>query len=315
VGEVGSIAADVQFRKVGGRIGAEVGGVDLSGSLADNDVTAIRDALWEHKVLFFRRQETSTDASLVAFGERLGSVLSVAEPNAPVREDNKVVVIKEIKEYKTDHWHMDATFATQPPGISMLWPVVLPEYGGDTLWANAAAGYLDLPSSLRDLADQLWVVHSNRYQFADPRALDELPPVPGASDGDIRWFTFMPRPFETVHPAVSVHPESGQRALLLGTHAQHVVGFPQQIARHLIEILQYYITRPENVVRWRWQTGDVALWDNRLALHYAPSDYDGQERTLHRVSLQGSEPASPDGERFSSGAEAVPYFADQGSRR
>jgi len=299
----------VEFRKIGGRIGAEAVGVSLHTPLSDEGVLAIRQALWDHKVVFFRDQHDLPDPALVDLGDRLGAVATVAEPNAPVSDDRKVVVIKEIKEYRTDHWHMDATFAEEPPGISLLWPVELPAFGGDTLWASTAAGYLDLPANLRAFAEDLWIVHTNRYQFADPRAFDELPPVPESADAAGRWFTFMPRPFETVHPAVTVHPETGERALLLGTHAQHVVGFPSQIAHQLIEILQYYVTRPENVLRWRWRLGDVALFDNRLTEHYAPSDFEGR-RTMHRISLVGSRPTSVGGGHFAPTGGSASYFAN-----
>ena len=64
----------------------------------------------------------------------------------------------------------------------------------------------------------------------------------------------------------------------------------------MFTLLQDRITKLENTVRWDWQPGDVAIWDNRTTQHYAIADYDEQYRRLTRVTLAGDVPVNPAGE-------------------
>jgi taurine dioxygenase len=101
--------------------------------------------------------------------------------------------------------------------------------------------------------------------------------------------------FETEHPVVRVHPETGERALLLGGFAHRLVGHSSSESVDLIRIFQAYVTRPENVVRWTWQEGDVAIWDNRSTQHYAIYDYGDERRRMQRVTTAGTPIAGLDG--------------------
>src|ERR1700722_5431806 len=98
---------------------------------------------------------------------------------------------------------------------------------------------------------------------------------------------FVSEVYETEHPVVRVHPETGEPALLLGGFAQRLGGHTLSEAGALIPILQAYVARPENVVRWHWQEGDVAIWDNRATQHYAIADYEDQRRRMQRVTTAG----------------------------
>ncbi len=159
-----------------------------------------------------------------------------------------------------------------------------PEYGGNTLWANTEAAYADLPEPLRVLADNLWAIHSNDYDYAD------------AFDGAERRFEEFTRlSFETRHPVVRVHPESGKRSLLLGGHfVKQFVGLRPSESQQLFGLLQARVTKPENTARWVWSTGDVVIWDNRATQHYAIADFD-QPRTVRRVTVAGDIPVAVDG--------------------
>uniref|UniRef100_UPI00117EE3AA TauD/TfdA dioxygenase family protein n=1 Tax=Streptomyces viridosporus TaxID=67581 RepID=UPI00117EE3AA len=165
--------------------------------------------------------------------------------------------------------------------------VVLPPYGGDTLVANAAAGYKDLPAELREIADRLWAVHTNHAE--QPRL--------GTERGEEVRRAFLARRFETAHPVVRVHPESGEPVLFLGGFAQWLVGLSPRESRPLLDVLQSYVRRPENTARWTWRPGDVLVFDNRATQHYAVNDYDRHRRVLHRVSITGDVPVGLDGKR------------------
>src|SRR5439155_2943378 len=132
---------------------------------------------------------------------------------------------------------------------------------------NTAAAYESLPAPLKQLADSLWAVHSNAYDYAAVRS--------HATEADKKYYedVFTGTIYETEHPVVRVHPETGERTLLLGNFVQRFVGYSKSDGQKLFDLLQSHITSPENTVRWRCQAGDVAIWDNRATQHYAVNDY------------------------------------------
>ncbi|MFJ5711760.1 TauD/TfdA dioxygenase family protein [Streptomyces sp. NPDC093105] len=273
------------LRRIGGRIGAEVTGVDLSTELSDAVFRQIHDAFLEHKVLFFRDQDI-TDAHQLAFAARFGP-LTATHPMMRTIDGTPQVIPVDGEDQRADHWHTDVSFTTAPSLGTSLRSVVLPPYGGDTMVANAAAGYRDLPAELRAIADGLWAVHTNHAE--QPRL--------GTERGEKVREAFLARRFEAAHPVVRVHPESGEPILFLGGFAQWLVGMTPRESRPIIDVLQSYVRRPENTARWSWRPGDVLIFDNRSTQHYAVNDYDRHQRVLHRVSIDGDVPVGLDGKR------------------
>lgn len=266
---------------VGGCIGAEIRGIALSRDTDDGTMTAIRAALVRHKVIFFRNQQLD-DQEHEAFAARFGRPISVASGSRYLFELNSS------DGYAADIWHTDQTYMRSPPDMTMLRAVVTANAGGDTLWANTAAAYVDLPAPLKILADNLWGIHNNTFDYAQVFGKDK--------DGDEKWQqTYRPTVIEAEHPVVRVHPETGERTLLVGFYLQRFAGINGSDSRHLMSILQDHITRPENTVRWRWQPGDVAIWDNRATQHRAITDYGSQLRVMKRATFAGSTPIGIDG--------------------
>ncbi|WP_342246245.1 TauD/TfdA dioxygenase family protein [Pseudomonas sp. OTU5201] len=285
-----SQAVELDIHPVAGRIGAEIRGVTLSGSLDAATLEAIQAALVQYKVIFFRGQTQLDDQGQEAFAKRLGE--PVAHPTVPVREGTHYLLQLDGAEgQRANSWHTDVTFVDAYPKASILRSVVAPAAGGDTVWANTAAAYQDLPATLRELADKLWAVHSNEYDYAAVR--------PHVSAEKLEQYrkVFTSTVYETEHPVVRVHPVSGERTLVLGHFVKRIKGFSQADSAHLFAVLQGHVTRLENTVRWRWQAGDVAIWDNRATQHYAVDDYDTQPRIVRRVTLAGDVPVSIDGQR------------------
>ncbi|OYW98545.1 MAG: taurine dioxygenase, partial [Rhizobiales bacterium 32-66-8] len=197
--------------------------------------------------------------------------------------------------YAASSWHTDVTFVDAYPKGSILRAITIPEAGGDTLWANGETAYEGLPEPLRQLVNNLWATHSNLYDYA---AI-----LSGAKDDAARERlsqyrnVFASTVYETEHPVVRVHPVSGQRSLLVGHFVKQFVGLNQAESSALFQILQDHITKPENVVRWRWRAGDVAFWDNQSTQHRAVSDFGLQRRTLRRATVNGEVPVAIDGRR------------------
>jgi alpha-ketoglutarate-dependent taurine dioxygenase len=285
-----SVGFDLDVRPIGGLIGAEVHGVRLSGDLQPAALKALQQGLLTYKVLFFRGQTHLDEAGQEAFGRLFGEL--VPHPTVPsLQGTENVLDVDGRRGERASSWHTDVTFVADYPRISILRSVIAPERGGDTLWANTVAAYAELPEALRDLADRLWVLHSNVYDYVGNRQV--------TSEEAVRRYNevFTRTKYETEHPLVHVHPETGERSLILGHFAQKVLGFGSSDSARLLAIFQDHITRPENTVRWRWAAGDVAVWDNRATQHRAVDDYGNQPRVVRRVTVAGEPPVSVDGRR------------------
>ena len=283
-------ATHVDVTRLAGHIGAELSGVDTGAPLSDEVIAKIRQALLDHKVVFLRGQSLNYRRQ-VAFAERLGPLTLghptlASPPGQPLLEE-----IDSRKGGKANYWHTDVTFVDQPPAFTLLHAVVIPEVGGDTIWANTVSAYQSLPPELRDLALRLRVLHTNDFDYARTfNRGEQVDPALAAAHEE-----FVSTKYETEHPLVRVHPETSQRSLLLGGFAQTVLGFTPQASRDLIRLLQDYITRPEHTVRWQWRQGDLAIWDNRATQHYAIADYGTAHRRGERVTVAGPLPVGADG--------------------
>ncbi|MGA2010372.1 MAG: TauD/TfdA family dioxygenase [Solirubrobacteraceae bacterium] len=276
----------LDIRKLTARIGAEVRGVALDDELDDATVAAIREALYEHKALAFVDAELDS-AGHERFAGRFGTLTSAHPTVAAVHGAPNVLPVDSEKG-RSNQWHTDVTFVVNPPALTTLRSLVTPPYGGETLIANEATAYRDLPQPLRALADSVWAVHTNDYDYAVPaEAADEAERERRAEFTSIRY--------QTAHPVVRVHPVTGERGLYIGGFAQRIVGLTGGESRDLLRLLQSYVTRPENIVRWRWSPNQLVLFDNRTTQHYAIDNYDDLPRRLDRVTVAGEVPVGIDG--------------------
>lgn len=279
---------ELDIHPVAGRIGAEVRNIRLDGDLPPATFAAIRAALLRHKVLFFRQQQHLDDASQQAFGKLFGT--PVPHPTVPSRDGTVLLELDSQHGGRANSWHTDVTFDLAYPQVSVLRAVKAPDAGGDTVWANTATAYNDLPAPLRALADQLWALHTNDYDYAASR------PQPDGEGARRYREVFTSTLYETEHPVVRVHPETGERTLVLGHFVKKLLGYSSADSTHLVSLLQGHVHRLENTVRWRWQAGDVAVWDNRATQHYAINDYGDAHRIVRRVTIAGDVPVSVGGQ-------------------
>jgi alpha-ketoglutarate-dependent taurine dioxygenase len=279
----------LEVRRVGGNIGAEIGGVVAGDELADEIVRELRQALLQHRVVFLRGQDLDSDAQL-GFASLLGTP---TKPHPTVAGDGRAVLPIDSEEGKANSWHTDVTFVDRIPAISVLRAVALPPYGGTTVWANTVRAYETLPEPLKALAERLRAVHSNRYDYAGHRGEDRI----GGVDTKERAYRqeFEQLEFVAEHPVVRVHPETHEASFVLGHFVRGITGLQAPDSNALFDLFQRHITRLENTVRWSWQAGDIAIWDNRATQHYAVADYDDYPRLMHRITLAGDIPVGIDG--------------------
>ncbi|MFD7004263.1 TauD/TfdA dioxygenase family protein [Streptomyces mirabilis] len=275
------------IRKLTGRIGALVEGADLAARPAPSTLTTLRHALNVHKAIVFDNVHLdNAGQERVAgwFGD-----LTTAHPNVPAADGTTNVLAVDSETSKANEWHTDVTFVVNPPQLTTLRSIVTTPYGGETLIANAAAAYLDLPEPLRALADSLRVVHTNQYDYARPSATTAQ-----RKEYDR---VFVSTPYETEHPLVRVHPLTGERGLFIGGFAKRIVGLSSGESVDLLRIFQSYVTRPENILRWTWSPDQLLIFDNRITQHYGVDNYDGHPRRLNRVTVAGDVPVGVDGRR------------------
>ena len=132
-------------------------------------------------------------------------------------------------------------------------------------------------------------MHSNNYDYA---AKASIPPEVLARYKNY----FNSTEYETEHPLVRVHPETGEKTLLLGSFFKNFVGYSSSESRRIYDLFQSYVEKLENIVSWRWDAGDIAIWDNRATQHRAINDYGDQHRVVRRVTLEGDTPVGVDGQ-------------------
>lgn len=246
---------------------------------------AIWQALSRHKVVFFRGAHLD-DAGHESFAHALGA--PVAHPTVGSHSTSPYLMeLDSVYGAKTNSWHTDVTFVPAYPSASILRAITVPDFGGDTVWANTAAAYQDLPPPLRALADGLRAIHTNLFDYAI------APPL--TSDDAAEYERVASTPYKTEHPLVRVHPATSEHTLVLGHFVQKIVGVSSADSIRLFRTFQDYITRLENTVRWHWQAGDIAMWDNVATQHYAINDYGEHRRIMQRITLAGDVPVGVDG--------------------
>lgn len=284
-------ASQLEVLPLSTHTGAEIRGVDLSSELDDGTIRGIREALLRWKVVFFRGQHLTRDEH-VALGSRFGDVVR-AHPTLPVRypERPEILVIEKVPQTDAtdgsaiDHrWHSDVSYVEAPPMGSILRAVQVPPYGSDTEWTNLAAAYATLSEPLRSMIDGFTAVHENVLHV-----------VRGEPTRLMR--EFMATRLRALHPVVTVHPETGERILYVNPdYTAYIVELSRRESDHLLACLNEHLAGRELTVRYRWEPGDVAFWDNRSTAHVAPNDVPkGHHRVMERIALAGTRTVGLDG--------------------
>ncbi|MFL6162122.1 MAG: TauD/TfdA dioxygenase family protein [Jatrophihabitantaceae bacterium] len=251
-----------EVRPVSGALGAAIYGMDLN-TLTDEGFSRIRNLLLEHQVVFIAGQTDLTPEAHIALGSRFGEV--ELHPYLPRLEGYPHIVLIDSEDGgKVDVWHTDMTFHQSPPMISILQLQQVPAAGGDTMWTNQYLVYEELSAPMRDFLDGLTAIHVIRIGTE---------------------FTS-----RAEHPVVRVHPETGRRSLYVNRlFTSHIPQLSRNESDAVLEYLFRFSESPQFTCRYRWQPGDVAIWDNRVTQHYAVNDY-REIRRGQRVTVLGDHP-------------------------
>ena len=278
-----SVRGDWSVVQITGAFGAELQGdrIDVA-----SDGAWILSLLEEYRFLAIRGQHLA-HAEQVALARALGEP-TPAHPVVPGHPDfPEILELDGAKGGKNARWHTDVTFVETPPAASVLVGDVVPVTGGDTLWADLVSAYESLSPALRDLVDGLEAVHR-----ITPLAYWGEPFDTALSRQDaIDLFENAKKVAPVIHPVVRVHPTTGRKSLFVNPgFTSHIVGMSRIESENLLKLLYEHSTQPEFVLRHRWRSGDVLLWDNRATMHYATDDYGTAERKMRRVTIRGTKP-------------------------
>ncbi len=274
--------AGISFHPISARIGAEVRGIDLRNPLDAATFERLHAALVEHQVLFFRDQDIEPAHHLAlarAFGE------PVAHPAYPTVEGFDLINVLEVTPEappKIDTWHTDMTFQARPPLGSILRAKVVPDRGGDTMWASLFAAWDGLSARMRSYLEGLRASHSFahgfRHTLAEPGAMERLRPAIEANP-------------PVLHPVVRTHPVSGRKALFVNRlFTTRIVELPEAESDAVLAFLFEHLETPEFTCRFQWASNSIAFWDNRSTLHRPVNDFWPANRKLERITIAGDAP-------------------------
>ncbi len=280
--EAASEKEGIAFTPLSPAIGAEVSGVHLSEPLDEARKAVLYDGLLEHKVLFFRDQDITTDQH-IAFARRFGTLEK--HPFAAVKEGYpEVIPITHDAENpgRENAWHSDVTWRKEPSLGSILRLLEVPETGGDTLFADMYAAYDGLSDEVKEKIEGRVAIH-------DFAVFRERLKKRGASEAEIEAFN---REYPRVeHPIVRTHPDTGRRGLYVNVAFTEAIRDMDDLeAQPLLRHLYGQAAIPEYQCRFRWRRNSVAFWDNRCTQHYAAADYWPRRRVAERVTIEGDAP-------------------------
>lgn len=266
-----------EVRPLGALIGAEIHGVDLRAQISEELRAELHRALLEFKVIFFRDQPIDS-----ARQQEIARMWGELETNPFIDQGDDAHIARFAKgalppSYE-NVWHTDVTWRNDPAMGAILRLVEVPPVGGDTMWADMAAAYDNLPERIKERIDGRTAVHDVIPGFA--RFLDEK--------RLLEWQDRFP-PVE--HPVVRTHPETGRKTLFVNvSFTTRIVGLERAESDEILRFLFQQAHVPEFQVRFQWRRDSIAFWDNRATQHYAVNDYHPHPRVAERVAIVGDRP-------------------------
>jgi alpha-ketoglutarate-dependent taurine dioxygenase len=289
----------IEVRPLAAAMGAEIGGVDVR-TMTDDQFEEIRQALFRHKMIYFRGQKLS-HADQETFSLRFGAFAEDAYTSGIPGHKDVHPLIKEADDKSKmvfgEGWHTDSPFLSEPPSITILRSVEIPPYGGDTIWANSALAYDMLSDGYKAMIADLKVHFSLRDVLrAAQEAVEERDSPIGrlaSSRNSESLSDDLKRKIRgSMHPMVRTHPVTGEKALYVdGAYAVGIEGMTEEEARPILDFLAEYIVQHAFTCRLRWEPDMLVAWDNRLCVHQAFNDYQGFRREMYRTTVSGEVPA------------------------
>ena len=273
-------SSNIHVKPFSPKLGAVIRGVDLASGISEKEFKTIHKAFLDHQVLFFQNQREIPPEVQVELGKMFGPLHK--HPAAPTMKGHpEIFEIHTHKGSKVSNgnlWHTDVSCDEHPPLGTMLQLHILPECGGDTVFASMYHAYETLSGKFKDLLSGLTAVHESEHLYKG-RYSDR-----GVSDENIECPS-------SVHPVVRTHPETGRKAIYVNrTFTREILGVSKPESKALLDYLWDHCEQLEFQVRYRWSPNDMVFWDNRCLMHHAVWDYWPNERKGRRVTIKGDKP-------------------------
>ncbi|HEX6707590.1 MAG TPA: TauD/TfdA family dioxygenase [Albitalea sp.] len=279
--------SELQIRPLSALMGAEMPGIDLA-ALTDERFAAVREAFHRHKLLRFPAQRITPEQQ-IAFSRRLGELQVHVLDQYRHPQHPEIYVLSNVDaatgrtighhpDKGTLTWHSDLSFQRRPALATLLYGIETPSAGGETQFADMAAAFEALDDAMKHRLAGLRAVHDldvSRTRMGEPPMTEaqrrQTPPV--------------------AHPLLRTHPDTGKTILYISRHVSHVEGLARSESDALLDQLMAHATQSRFVFSYRWQAGDVLMWDNRSTIHRATAyDTSAERRVIHRTVVIGDVP-------------------------
>ena len=277
----------IEIKPLSGAVGAEIYGVDLARDLDNSEMATVRQAFFDHGVVFFMDQNLTPDQHLT-FARRFGGI----DVNKFFEQVDGHPEIAQVRKEPKDTnnigggWHTDHSYGAAPAMGSMLLARELPKTGGDTMFASMYAAYDALSSGMKEMLSGLKAVHSGARAFG-PKAHENN------ADRDAQFKLSEIALAEVEHPVICTHADTGRKFLYVnGGFTMRFANMTEAESAPLLQYLLQHAARPEFTCRFQWRPGAMAFWDNLCTQHLAINDYHGQRRLMHRITIQGRAPSA-----------------------
>ena len=262
-------------------LGAVITNVNLSNDINDAELKGIRDAFHKFQVLFFQNQSEISPERHIMLGRCFGDLH--IHPAAPkMKNYPQIFEINTDKNSKiangAEDFHSDVSCDIEPPLGTMLQLHVLPECGGDTMFANMYMAFEALSNPMQKFLSDLKASHESEHFYRGRYKAE--------SNGESK----IEYP-SAIHPVIRTHPETGKKAIFVNKFfTTRILGLEPQESKFILDFLFSHIEKTEFQIRYRWNKNDMAFWDNRCTLHKAIWDYFPNERKGRRVTIKGDKP-------------------------
>jgi taurine dioxygenase len=268
-------------------LGAKVSEINLSAKLSNSQATKLYAAFLKYRVLFFCEQNLSPQKFL-EFSKIFGtpSIYPFIKGLTDVPEVIEIIKTENDEKNFGGSWHSDTSYMEEPAKGTLLYALEVPEYGGDTLFANTTMAYDCLSLGMKSLLANLVAINSSEKGYQGGRAA-------GMNRLDAMKNTFKKESlsFNSEHPVVRTHPDTGQKSVYINkSHTLSFQNMSVEESEPLIIYLCNHMTKPEFTYRFRWTKNSIAVWDNRTTLHHAINDYNHKRRHMHRITIDGDKP-------------------------
>jgi len=270
--------------------GGIIEGINLANGITNHQFDEIYRALLERTVIILRGQNISEEQH-ISFSQRFGEIQPSAVSGFEKHDDFPEI---DILEYDADNpphvtselWHTDFVGREKPSMGTTLYARNIPPEGGDTIWVSGISAYEGLSDRMKTYVDDLWA-YNDAYKNYNAQIRPEL--VKEEYQNYVQKHERMEYA-PALHPVVRTHPETGKKGLFVNeSMTTFVKGLNRRESDYLLKYLFDHLRTPEFQYRHKWQTNDLAIWDNRVSLHYAQFDYT-ENRLMHRIVIKGDAP-------------------------